>query len=135
MAKGLASGLPIGAVMTTRAVAGQLVIGDLGSTFGGGPVPCAAALATIGVIEREGLMENVRTVGAHLTAGALALGIPGVQGRGLLLGLRLGRPAAAVQRRCSSSGFSPAPRRIRRCSGSCRRCRSPSPRPTCCSAH
>ena len=98
MAKGLASGLPIGAVITTRTIADQLVIGDLGSTFGGGPVPCAAALATIGVIEREGLMENVVEVGAHLTRGALALGIEGVQGRGLLLGLRLGRPASGVQK-------------------------------------
>ena len=98
MAKGLASGLPIGALVTTRAIADQLVIGDLGSTFGGGPVPCAAGLATIGVIEREGLMENVLEVGAHLTRGALALGIEGVQGRGLLLGLRLGRPASAVQK-------------------------------------
>jgi acetylornithine/succinyldiaminopimelate/putrescine aminotransferase len=98
MAKGLASGLPIGALITTRAIADQLVIGDLGSTFGGGPVPCAAGLATIGVIEREGLMENVLEVGAHLTRGALALGIEGVQGRGLLLGLRLGRPASAVQK-------------------------------------
>jgi len=98
MAKGLASGIPIGAVIATRAIADQLVIGDLGSTFGGGPVPCAAALATIGVIEREGLMENALEVGAHLTRGALALGIEGVQGRGLLLGLRLGRPASAVQK-------------------------------------
>ena len=98
MAKGLGSGLPIGALMTTRAVADQLVVGDLGSTFGGGPVPCAAALATIGVIEREALMENVVAVGAHLTRGALALGIPRVQGRGLLLGLRLGRPAVPVQK-------------------------------------
>ena len=98
MAKGLASGLPIGALVTTRAIADQLVIGDLGSTFGGGPVPCAAGLATIGVIERERLMENVLEVGAHLTRGALALGIEGVQGRGLLLGLRLGRPASAVQK-------------------------------------
>ena len=43
-------------------------------------------------------MENVVAVGAHLTRGALALGIPGVQGRGLLLGLRLGRPAVPVQK-------------------------------------
>jgi acetylornithine/N-succinyldiaminopimelate aminotransferase len=98
MAKGLGSGLPIGALLATRAISEQLVIGDLGSTFGGGPVPCAAALATIGVIEREGLLDNVKAVSAHLRAGALALGIPGVQGRGLLLGLRLGRPAVAVQR-------------------------------------
>jgi acetylornithine/N-succinyldiaminopimelate aminotransferase len=97
MAKGLASGIPIGALVTTRAIADRLVIGDLGSTFGGGPVPCAAALATIAVIERDRLMDNASEVGAHLTRGALALGIPGVQGRGLLLGLRLGRPAAAVQ--------------------------------------
>jgi len=98
MAKGLGSGLPIGALLATRTISEQLVIGDLGSTFGGGPVPCAAALATIGVIEREGLLDNVKAVSAHLREGALALGIPGVQGRGLLLGLRLGRPAAAVQR-------------------------------------
>ncbi len=98
MAKGLASGLPIGALVTTREIADTLVIGDLGSTFGGGPVPCAAALATIAVIEREGLIANAMAVSAQLATGALALGIEGVQGRGLLLGLRLGRPAAPVQR-------------------------------------
>jgi acetylornithine/succinyldiaminopimelate/putrescine aminotransferase len=97
LAKGLASGIPIAALLTTRAVADRLVLGDLGSTFGGGPVPCAAALATIRVIERDMLIENAIVVGAHLSRGALALGIEGVQGRGLLLGLRLGRPAAPVQ--------------------------------------
>ncbi len=50
LAKGLASGLPIGAVVTTPAVGDGLAVGDLGSTFGGGPVPCAAALATLDVI-------------------------------------------------------------------------------------
>ena len=97
MAKGLGSGLPIAATVTTPALAQQLRIGDLGSTFGGGPVPCAAALATIAVIEREGLIDNAIAVGARLRDGALALGVPAVQGRGLLLGLRLGRPAAPVQ--------------------------------------
>ncbi len=97
MAKGLGSGLPIAATVTTSAVAAQLRIGDLGSTFGGGPVPCAAALATIAVIEREGLVANAVAIGDRLRSGALALGIPAVQGRGLLLGLRLGRPAAPVQ--------------------------------------
>jgi acetylornithine/succinyldiaminopimelate/putrescine aminotransferase len=97
MAKGLASGLPIGAVMTTPDVASRLKIGDLGSTFGGGPVPCAAALATLAVIDREGLIANAVEVGEHLTRGALRLGVRTVEGRGLLLGLRLGRPAAAVQ--------------------------------------
>ncbi|HKV75241.1 MAG TPA: aminotransferase class III-fold pyridoxal phosphate-dependent enzyme, partial [Gemmatimonadales bacterium] len=97
MAKGLASGLPIGAVMTTPDVAARLKIGDLGSTFGGGPVPCAAALATLEVIDREDLIGNAVEVGRHLIEGALRLGVERVEGRGLLLGLRLGRPAADVQ--------------------------------------
>lgn len=97
MAKGLGSGLPIAATLTTPAVAAELRIGDLGSTFGGGPVPCAAALATIAVIERDGLIENAVAIGERLRAGALAMGVPAVQGRGLLLGLKLARPAAPVQ--------------------------------------
>ena len=97
MAKGLGSGLPIAALVTTAAIAAQLKIGDLGSTFGGGPVPCAAALATIAVIERDDLIGNALAVGGRLREGALALGVPAVQGRGLLLGLRLGRPAAPAQ--------------------------------------
>lgn len=99
LAKGLASGLPIAAVVTTEAVASRLTLGDLGSTFGGGPVPCAAALATLDVIAREGLIAHAVAVGAHLKAEASALpGVVGVQGRGLLIGLRLERPAAEIQR-------------------------------------
>ncbi len=97
-AKGLASGLPIGAVIATPAVTASIGTGDLGSTFGGGPVPCAAALATIDVIEREGLIENAIHIGARLARGARALGVSHVSGRGLLLGLHLDRPAADVQR-------------------------------------
>ena len=97
-AKGLASGLPIGAVIATPTVTASLAIGDLGSTFGGGPVPCAAALATLGVIEREGLIENAIRIGARLARGARAVGVRHVSGRGLLLGLHLDRPAAEVQR-------------------------------------
>jgi acetylornithine/N-succinyldiaminopimelate aminotransferase len=97
-AKGLAAGLPVGAVVATPAVTAQLTMGDLGSTFGGGPVVCAAALANIGVIERERLIPNAVRIGDHLTRGARALGISRVSGRGLLLGLHLDRPAADVQR-------------------------------------
>jgi acetylornithine/N-succinyldiaminopimelate aminotransferase len=97
-AKGLGSGLPIAAVMATAEVTSSVVPGDLGSTFGGGPVPCAAALATIDVIQREGLIENAMEVGAYLEREACMLGIREVSGRGLLLGLHLGRPAAGVQR-------------------------------------
>jgi acetylornithine/N-succinyldiaminopimelate aminotransferase len=97
MAKGLASGLPIGAMLATSRLTSMLKVGDLGSTFGGGPVPCAAAIATLDVIEQENLLDNVVRVEERLRAGASRLGIE-VQGKGLLLGLRLGRPAAEVQR-------------------------------------
>jgi acetylornithine/N-succinyldiaminopimelate aminotransferase len=98
MAKGLASGLPIGAVVTTPEIGDQLQVGDLGSTFGGGPVPCAAALATLDVIEEEGLIGNAVAVGETIRRGARALGVRRVSGRGLLLGLHLGQPAVPVQR-------------------------------------
>jgi acetylornithine/succinyldiaminopimelate/putrescine aminotransferase len=96
-AKGLAAGLPIGAVVATEEVTRTISVGDLGSTFGGGPVPCAAALANIAVIEREGLIENAVETGNYLVEGALRLGVSRVSGRGLLLGLHLGRAAAGVQ--------------------------------------
>jgi acetylornithine/succinyldiaminopimelate/putrescine aminotransferase len=97
LAKGLAAGLPVGAVVINPWLAEGLAIGDLGSTFGGGPVVCAAALANLRVIERERLIDNANEIGAYLRDGALGLGVPAVQGRGLLIGLRLGRPAAQVQ--------------------------------------
>ena len=97
-AKGLASGLPIGAVVASARLTDSLTPGDLGSTFGGGPIPCAAALATLAVIEREGLIANALSVGEHLARGAIALGARCVTGRGLLRGLHLDRPAVDVQR-------------------------------------
>jgi acetylornithine/succinyldiaminopimelate/putrescine aminotransferase len=97
LAKGLAAGLPIGAMIASGAAASVLKPGDLGSTFGGGPVVCAAALANLAVIEREGLIGNAAEIGAYLKARALELGVPEVTGRGLLIGLQLDRPAAPVQ--------------------------------------
>jgi len=97
LAKGLASGFPIASVTVGDFLAEGVTIGDLGSTFGGGPLACAAGLATLDVIEQEDLAGNAARVGQQLREGALALGIPSVQGHGLLLGLRLGRPAQAVQ--------------------------------------
>jgi acetylornithine/succinyldiaminopimelate/putrescine aminotransferase len=97
LAKGLAAGLPIGAVVATEEITRTLSLGDLGSTFGGGPVPCAAALANIAVIEREQLIDNAFAVGHYLTEGALEAGVRRVTGRGLLLGLHVGRSASEVQ--------------------------------------
>ena len=100
LAKGLGSGLPIGAVVVSEEIAAGVRTGDLGSTFGGGPVPCAAALATLDVIEQEGLIANAVAIGGYISELLRGLGgsrVLGVQGRGLLLGVRLTRPAAEVQ--------------------------------------
>jgi acetylornithine/N-succinyldiaminopimelate aminotransferase len=99
LAKGLASGVPIGALLVRDSVAASIASGDLGSTFGGGPLACAAALATIEVIDRERLVESAVRVGEHIKAGALALGAKRVLGRGLLLGLDFGHPAAELQKK------------------------------------
>jgi acetylornithine/N-succinyldiaminopimelate aminotransferase len=91
LAKGLGGGLPIGAVITRAELA--FGPGEHGSTFGGGPVPSAAALATIDVIETEGLLANALEMGELLRA-ELARAVPGgttvvIRGRGLLCGLEL----------------------------------------------
>ncbi len=97
MAKGLGSGYPIGALVAGPMLAGGVGVGDLGSTFGGGPVACAAALATLSVIADEDLAGNAARVGAHIAAGARALGARKVWGHGLLLGLDFGRPSRDLQ--------------------------------------
>jgi acetylornithine/succinyldiaminopimelate/putrescine aminotransferase len=83
--------------VATPEITSTVTLGDLGSTFGGGPVPCAAALATIEVIERERLIDNAVAVGEYLVRSIRQLNVSRVSGRGLLLGLHLGRPAAPVQ--------------------------------------
>ena len=103
-AKGLAAGLPIGAMVATSAITAGLKIGDLGSTFGGGPVPCAAALANLEVIRRDRLVDNAVLVGDHIRRAVSRIsGVTDITGRGLLLGLRLDRPAADVQRKLFES--------------------------------
>jgi acetylornithine aminotransferase len=91
LAKGLGGGLPIGACIATGRAATALQRGDHGSTFGGNPVSCAAALAVIDVIERDGLLEQVERLGAGWSEqlrGVIGETILGVRGRGLWLGLQ-----------------------------------------------
>jgi acetylornithine/N-succinyldiaminopimelate aminotransferase len=85
-AKGLASGVPIGAVLMTSEIAAKIAPGDMGSTFGGGPLACAALIATLSVIAQEKLMANASAAGGAICAGLTALGI-NTRGTGLLLGL------------------------------------------------
>ncbi len=93
-AKGLASGVPMGALLVTAAVAARLKGGDLGSTFGGGPLACAALIATLGVIEGESLMKNATTAAARLRQELKGSVVTEVLGEGLLLGLRSSHAAA-----------------------------------------
>ena len=101
LAKGVASGLPLG-VAVARADLMKWPAGAHASTFGGNPVSCAAALATIGLL-KSGLMANAATVGAHLKAGLEALMtkrsmIGDVRGRGLMVGVELVRDRTTKER-------------------------------------
>lgn len=107
LAKALANGLPVGACLARADVAKVFEPGDHGTTFGGGPVVCAAGLAVIAEIEERDLLANCRLRSAQLSA---ALGeIPGVRsvrGRGLLLGAVLEEPRAGeVARRALDAGL------------------------------
>jgi acetylornithine/succinyldiaminopimelate/putrescine aminotransferase len=108
LAKALAGGLPMGACLATPPVAATLEAGDHASTFGGGPVQSAAALATLSVIEDEGLIERATVAGATLTAGlGKIFGTTSeVRGRGLLIGVELATPQAhAVAETALSKGL------------------------------
>jgi len=105
LAKGLANGLPAGALLVRDDVASGFVPGDHGSTFGGNPVACAAACAVVEAIDDD-LLANVRTRGETLAAGLTALpGVLEVRGRGLLLGATLDRPVAPVVDSCREHGL------------------------------
>lgn len=89
-AKALGGGLPIGACITSPQAGDVLERGDHGSTFAGGPVAAAAALAVLGVVDDPALLRGVRERGAALREGLLALdGVREVRGRGLMLGVGL----------------------------------------------
>jgi acetylornithine/succinyldiaminopimelate/putrescine aminotransferase len=96
-AKGLGGGFPAGAVITSAELAARLGPGDLGTTFGGGPLACAAIVAVIGAIEDEGLLPRVRQLSDAMRARCLVGPVTAVQGRGFLLGLRCTRPAREVR--------------------------------------
>lgn len=95
-AKGLAGGLPAGAVLVSEAFAAGLKIGELGTTFGGGPVVCAAIEAVIEALEAPGFLARVERLSAELRTRCLVGPVTAIQGRGLLLGLRTTRPAKPI---------------------------------------
>jgi acetylornithine/N-succinyldiaminopimelate aminotransferase len=96
LAKGLANGLPIGCLLVADEAAGAFAPGDHGSTFGGNPVVCAAALAVVATVD-DALLEQVRVNGARLVDGLQKLpGVVEARGAGLLAGAELDRPAQPI---------------------------------------
>jgi acetylornithine/N-succinyldiaminopimelate aminotransferase len=105
LAKGLANGLPMGALLAADRAAPGFVPGDHASTFGGNPVAAAAACAVVDAIDAD-LLAHVRERGAQLEAGLRGLpGAQSVRGRGLLLGAQLDRPVGPVVDACREHGL------------------------------
>ncbi len=110
LAKGLASGVPIGAVVAGPKAATVLQPGNHGSTFGGNPLAMRAGVETIRIMEEDGLLENAAKVGAHLMAalqrelGSLA-GVKDIRGQGLMIGVELNKPCGALVGRAAEAGL------------------------------
>lgn len=110
LAKGLGSGVPIGACLAKGAAAEVFTPGKHGSTFGGNPLACAAALATLEITERENLLENAETVGNQIANGmrAALTGIAGfvtVRNAGMMIGVELDRPCGELVKQALDAGL------------------------------
>ncbi len=110
LAKGLGSGVPVGAVLAHGAAAEVLKPGNHGSTFGGNPLAMRAGVETIRIMEEDRLLDNATAVGAHLKAalqqalGGMA-GVNEVRGQGLIIGVELDRPCGALIDRAADAGL------------------------------
>lgn len=105
LAKGIASGVPLSAVLVSEPVAKRVQYGDHGATFGAGPLAMAAMKATLEVLRDEKLPENAAEVGAYFAERLRGItGVVEVRGLGLLLGLKIAGDAAALQRKLLEQG-------------------------------
>jgi len=110
LAKGLGSGVPVGAVVAGPKAASIFQPGNHGTTFGGNPLAMRAGVETIRIMEEDSLLENAARVGAHLK-GALARELGGVQGvteirgQGLMLGIELAKPCGVLTQRAADKGL------------------------------
>ena len=113
LAKGLGSGVPVGAVVAGPKAANIFAPGNHGTTFGGNPLAMRAGIETIRIMEEDGLLANAAKVGAHLKAGLekalaaeLASGaVKEVRGQGLMLGIELSKPCAALAQQAVDKGL------------------------------
>jgi len=113
LAKGLGSGVPVGAVVAGPKAAHIFQPGNHGTTFGGNPLAMRAGVETIRIMEEDGLLANAATVGAHLKAGLedalaaeLAAGtVKEIRGQGLMLGVDLAKPCGVLTQRAADAGL------------------------------
>lgn len=113
LAKGLGSGVPIGAVVAGPKAANIFSPGNHGTTFGGNPLAMRAGLETIRIMEEDGLLANAQRVGTHLKAGlqkALATelaegSVKEIRGQGLMIGIDLAKPCGALMKQCLDHGL------------------------------
>jgi len=110
MAKGLGSGVPVGAVVCGPKAADVFGPGNHGTTFGGNPLAMRAGVETIRIMEEDGLLANAATVGAALKAGlerelAGVRGVTDIRGQGLMLGIELDRPCGDILGRAAEAGL------------------------------
>ena len=110
LAKGLGSGVPIGAIAAQGRAAGVFTPGSHGTTFGGGPLVCAAGITTLKTMQEDALLQNAEAIGLYLMqAFKQAMeGSPGVvdiRGKGLMLGIELNRPCGSLVQRALEAGL------------------------------
>ncbi len=96
-AKALGNGFPVAALMMSPLVSASLRTEALGTTFGGGPMACAAVNAVLAAIREQRLLERVRRIGAYIRRSCIVGPVTAAQGEGLLVGLRTTRPARDIQ--------------------------------------
>jgi acetylornithine/N-succinyldiaminopimelate aminotransferase len=110
LAKGLGSGVPIGAVVAGPKAANIFAPGNHGTTFGGNPLAMRAGVETIRIMEEDNLLENAFLVGGYFKAALIrelagVTGIKDIRGSGLMLGLELAKPCGALVGRCAEAGL------------------------------
>jgi len=110
LAKGLGSGVPVGAVVCGPKAADVLKAGNHGTTFGGNPLAMRAGVETLRIMEEDGLLENAARVGAALRRGleeglAGVAGVAEIRGQGLMIGIELARPCSALLGRAAEAGL------------------------------
>ena len=108
MAKGIGGGVPMGGILATEKVASAFVPGDHGTTFGGGPLVCAAANSVLDVFDEENILDNVNEVGDYFLSELKKLNkdtVADVRGKGLMIGVELTKPGAEYVDKFRQAGF------------------------------